>query len=207
MKKKSLSILAIVFVIILFIIIFVLTFTLLMLYRNHTIIKRIQSEMTYYIDSATNDFHIRVDYKTSSAFEENDEVLYSSKDIYRKGFIVKSISKDNDNTYIHYQDTNTNESYLFNLQDNTKIAYGRSIIKEFLGFLDLYYSNMPGVKIDVNDDYYIVKYPTANYYFSRENYRIEKIEVFSNIKVWSETTYTYFDDEEITDEMVAIPEI
>ena len=96
--------------------------------------------MAYYIDSATNDFHIRVDYKTSSAFEENDEVQYSSKDIYRKGFIVKAISKNDDNTYIHYQDTNTNESYLFNLQDITKIGYGRSIIKEFLGFLDLYYS-------------------------------------------------------------------
>lgn len=207
MKKKSLDILAIIFEIILFIIIFVLTFTLLMLYRNHTIIKRIQAEMAYYIDSATNDFHIKVDYKTSSAFEENDEVQYSSKDIYRKGFIVKAISQNDDNTYIHYQDTNTNESYLFNLQDNTKIGYGQSIIKEFFNFIDLYYSNMPGVKITVTDDYYIVKYPSSNYYFDRETYRIEKIEVFSNIKVWSETTYTYFDDEEITDEMVAMPEI
>lgn len=207
MKKKSLDILAIIFEIILFIIIFVLTFTLLMLYRNHTIIKRIQSEMSYYITNATDDFHIKVERKTSSAFEENHDVYYSTEDIYRKGFIVKAISKDNDNTYIHYQDTNTNESYLFNLQDNTKIGYGQSIIKEFLGFLDLYYSNMPGVKITVTDDYYIVKYPSSNYYFNRENYRIEKIEVFSNIKIWSETTYTYFDDEEITDEMVAMPEI
>ena len=66
---------------------------------------------------------------------------------------------------------------------------------------------MLGVKITVTNYYYIVKYPSYNYYFDRETYRIEKIEVFSNIKVWSETTYTYFDDEEITDEMVAMPEI
>ena len=47
MKKKSLDIIAIIFEVILFIIIFVLIFTLLMLYRNHTIIKRIQSEMAW----------------------------------------------------------------------------------------------------------------------------------------------------------------
>ncbi|MBQ7410659.1 MAG: hypothetical protein IJW20_04665 [Clostridia bacterium] len=207
MKKKGLNILAILFVIILFIIIFVLTFTLLMLYRNHTIIKRIQSEMSYYIDNAMNDFHIKVEYKASSAFEENDEFKYSTKDIYRKGFIVKSISLNDDNTYVHYEDTSTEESYLFNIKENTKIGYGRSIIREFLDFLDLYYANMPRVKITVNDDYYIVKYPTSNYYFDKENYRIKKIEVFSDVKVWSETIYTYFDNEEITDEMVAMPEI
>ena len=207
MKKKSLDIIAIIFEVILFIIIFVLIFTLLMLYRNHTIIKRIQSEMGYYITNANDDFHIRIDYKTSSAFEENSEVQNSSKDIYRKGFIVKAISQNDDNTYIQYQDTNTNESYLFNMQDNTKIGYGKSIIEEFLQFIDWYYGNMPNVEIKVTDDYYILKYPSSNWYFKRENFRIEKKEIFSDTKIWSETTYTYFDDEEITDKMVAIPEI
>lgn len=57
---------------------------------------------------------------------------------------------------------------------------------------------MLGVKITVTNYYYIVKYPSYNYYFDRETYRILKIEIFNNIKVWNKTTYTYFYDEEIS---------
>lgn len=182
-----------------------LAYKLLNLQRNHAIIAEIDRANKSYTDSASNNFHIRVETKTSNPFEENNEQNNTIKEIYRKGFIVKSITTENENTFIHYQNFDTNESYFFNFQDNIKIGYGKSVINEFLGFLELYYANMPKVKITVNDEYYIVNLPTSNYYFDKENYRIEKIEVFSDIKIWSETTYTYFDNEEITDEMVAMP--
>ena len=69
------------------------------------------------------------------------------------------------------------------MQDNTKIGYGKSIIEEFLQFIDWYYGNMPNVKIKVTDDYYILKYPSSNWYFNRENFRIEKKEIFSTNKI------------------------
>lgn len=40
-----------------------------------------------------------------------------------------------------------------------------------------------------------------------KNYRINKYEVSDNTHIISETVYTYYDDEEITDEMVSKPEI
>ena len=196
-----------VLIIILIISILFLAYKLLKLQKNHTIITAIDSANRAYTDSAMNNFHIRVETKTSSPFEENKEQTNTIKEIYRKGLVVKSITTENENTFVHYQNFDTNESYFFNFQDNTKIGYGKSVINEFLKFLELYYANMPKVEISDTDEYYIVNFPTSIYYFNRENYRIEKIEVFSDIKIWSETTYTYFDNEEITDEMVSMPEI
>lgn len=179
---------------VLLIFLFVLIYMIFNLYKNYNLIKTIDATNMSYVTN--NDYHINI--KTIVKGED-----FSDIDIYKKGFIIKTRYEDSENNEnMFYENTDSGEYIQVN---NSKISY--SYTEKFKHFLETYYRNLSISKISFDDENYIVIFGNSKYYFDKENYRINRIEVYNDTGIDMEEIYTYFDNEAITNEMISKPEI
>ena len=90
-------------------------------------------------------------------------------------------------------------------QNNTNAE--SSFAEKFVHFLETYYRNLDISKITSDDDNYILTFNNSKYFFNKDNYMINKIEIYNDTEVEMEEIYTYYDNEEITDEMISRPTV
>ena len=193
MKNKILSIACIILLIILIILICIMY----SLYKNYNLIKSIDNANMAYIDN--NNYHINI--KTNVNGKN-----FSNVDIYKKDYIIKTIYKDSENNEtIYYEDKELGDFLKIGSQNNTSAE--SSFAEKFVHFLETYYRNLDISKITYDDDNYILIFNNSKYFFNKDNYMINKIEIYNDTEIEMEEIYTYYDNEEITDEMISRPTV
>lgn len=193
MKNKILCIACIILLIILIILICIMY----SLYRNYNLIKSIDNANMAYIDN--NNYHINI--KTNVNGKN-----FSNVDIYKKDYIIKTIYKDSENNEtIYYEDKQLGDFLKIGSKNNTSDE--SSSAEKFVHFLETYYRNLDISKITSDDENYILTFNNSKYFFNKDNYMINKIEIYNNTEIEMEEIYTYYDNEEITDEMISRPTV